>query len=446
LIAAAGVWRAMTITETAPSSTLGPRIRLPRAFRVNSGKASAEGTVRATIVSRELTEEFARVAGAAAEAFPVAMRIFALDLRPSDDVVVRTVENGLPLVVRRGGEIIVNFDVQATQAFEFADSKRPIYTHIPGFNIQRIPAAMRRPLSNLVQSLSSRQRKNGGPEQYRRLPLTDFEFATLLLGCVLADGRAGGERLFQWPGGKNAAFVSLHDIDTPGFLRRRERDPLYQVERKHGVRATWFVPTAVLKDRKEAVDFLLESGNEVGWHGYNHDHRLPYRPFAEQRVAILKNSYFARPASFPIGMRTPRLLKSNHLFDVLDRSCPLLRYDTSFLRGIVPYHLWVNGRRSRILEIPTTVPTDIAVYNNLHEVPRSRRPEAILEVQIARTKHLLEIGGLISIVTHPEKDLTERPELLDVYDRYLAFVRSCPNVWFATAGEVFTHWTGERTS
>jgi hypothetical protein len=67
-------------------------------------------------------------------------------------------------------------------------------------------------------------------------------------------------------------------------------------------------------------------------------------------------------------------------------------------------------------------------------------------VQIARTKHLLEIGGLISIVTHPEKDLTERPELLDVYDRYLAFVRSCPNVWFATAGEVFTHWTGERTS
>jgi hypothetical protein len=145
-------------------------------------------------------------------------------------------------------------------------------------------------------------------------------------------------------------------------------------------------------------------------------------------------------------MRTPKLLKSNRLFDLLDRSCPVLRYDTSFLRGIVPYRLWVNGRPSRILEIPTTVPTDIAVYNNLHEIPRSRRAEAILEVQIARTMQLLKVGALISIVTHPEKELTERPELLEVYDQYLAFVRSLPNLWFATAGEVFTHWTGESTS
>jgi peptidoglycan/xylan/chitin deacetylase (PgdA/CDA1 family) len=436
----------MTIAETAASSALGPRIRLPRAFRVNSGKACAEGTVRVSITSRALAEEFARVAGAAAEAFPVAMRIFAFDLRAGDEVLARAVESGLPLVVRRDGEIIVSFDVQATQAFEFADSKRPVYTHIPGFNIQRVPAAMRRPLSNLVQSLASRRRRGGGPEQYRRLPLTDFEFVTLLLGCVLAGAGDRGGRLFEWPGGKAAAFVSLHDIDTRGFLRRREKDPLYRVERKHGIRATWFVPTAISGDRREAVDFLLESGNEVGWHGYNHDHRLPFRPFAEQRVAMLRDSHFAQQANYPIGMRTPKLLKSNHLFDLLDRSCPVLRYDTSFLRGIVPYPLWVNGRRSRILEIPTTVPTDIAVFNNLHAVPRSGRPEAILEIQIARTRQLLEIGGLISIVTHPEKDLTERPELLDVYDQYLAFVRSCPNVWFATAGEVFTYWTSERAS
>jgi len=432
----------MTISETAALSTLGPRIRLPRPFRVNPGKSFAEGTVRVSITSREVAEEFVRVAGAAAEAFPIAMRIFAFDLRAGDNVVVRVGENGPPLVVSRGGEIIVNFDVEATHAFEFPDSKRPIYTHIPGFNIQRIPTAIRRPLSNLVQSLASSRRKNGGAGQYRRLPLTDFEFVTLLLACVLENEGAGRRRVFQWPRGKSAAFVSLHDIDTRGFLRRGERDPLYRVEQKHGIRATWFVPTAILGDRKEALDFLLQTGNELGWHGYNHDHRLPYPPFAEQRVAMLRDSCFAQPASFPLGMRTPRLLKSNHLFDLLDRSCPVLRYDTSFLRGIVPYYLWVNGRRSRILEIPTTVPTDISVYNSLHEVPRAERPKAILDVQIARTKHLLELGGLISIVTHPEKDLTERPELLDVYDQYLAFIRSCPNVWFATAGEVFTYWTG----
>jgi peptidoglycan/xylan/chitin deacetylase (PgdA/CDA1 family) len=434
----------MTTAEISASSTLGPRIRVPRPFAVNQARVCAEGTVRASIASPALAEEFARMAGGPAEAFPIATRIFAFDLRAGDEVLARTAESALPLVVSRDGEIIVNFDVQATRAFEFVDSKRPSYTHIPGFNIQRVPVALRRPVSNLLQSLSSRRRSNGSPEQYRKLPLTDFEVVTLLLGCVLAGGNGRGVRLFEWPGGKAAAFVSLHDIDTRGFLQRREEDPLFRVERKHGIRATWFVPTAISGDRREAVDFLLESGHEVGWHGYNHDHRLPYRPFAEQRVAMLRSSRFARQADYPIGMRTPKLLKSNHLFDLLDRSCPVLRYDTSFLRGIVPYPLWVNGRPSRILEIPTTVPTDIAVYNNLHEVPRSRRAEAILEVQIARTRQLLEIGALISIVTHPEAELTERPELLDVYDRYLAFVRSLPDVWFATAGEVFTHWTAER--
>jgi peptidoglycan/xylan/chitin deacetylase (PgdA/CDA1 family) len=419
---------------------------MPRPFAVNETTVCAEGTVRVRLTSGALADEFARVAGAAPEAFPVAMRIFAFKPRPGDEVFARTVETGLPLVIARGGEIIVSFDVQSTQAFEFVDSKRPIYTHIPGFNIQRVPAALRRPVSNLLQSLSSRRRSSGGPEQYRKLPLTDFEVVTLLLGCVLAGEDRPSGRLFEWPGGKAAAFVSLHDIDTRGFLRRREEDPLYRVERKHGIRATWFVPIAISGDRREAVDFLLESGNEVGWHGYNHDHRLPYPPFAEQRVAMLRDSRFARQANYPVGMRTPKLLKSNHLFDLLDRSCPVLRYDTSFLRGIVPYRLWVNGRPSRILEIPTTVPTDIAVYNNLHEIPRSRRAEAILEVQIARTMQLLKIGALISIVTHPERELTERPELLEVYDQYLAFVRSLPNLWFATAGEVFTHWTGERAS
>ena len=205
------------------------------------------------------------------------------------------------------------------------------------------------------------------------------------------------------------------------------------------------MPTALLNKNARAIEFLLESGNEVGWHDHNHDHRLPFKPFADRRVEILRKSCLGRPENYPTGMRTPKLLKSNHLYKLLDRSCPALCYDTSFLRGIVPYNLWLNGRESNILEIPTTVPTDILVYNQLRGLQPSRRSEAILTAQIARTEKLIEAGGLVSIVTHPEKDLTEQPELLNVYDQYLSFISKRKEIWFTTAGELFRYWTGNSS-
>jgi hypothetical protein len=145
-------------------------------------------------------------------------------------------------------------------------------------------------------------------------------------------------------------------------------------------------------------------------------------------------------------MRLPKLLKSNYLFELLERSCPALCYDTSFLRGIAPHRLWLNGRESRILEIPTTVPTDIRVYNELRTTPRVRRAEAMLKAQVARTEQLIEAGALISIVTHPEKALTERPDFLDLYDQYLSYIRQRTDIWFTTAGELFTYWTSGRVA
>ena len=386
------------------------------------------------IQAKEIAAKYRDMSGLNGDEVEISTRIFEFERRDEDEVIVEAVENRLPLIVSRGGEIIVNFDVRATQAFSFTDSKRPIYTYVPGFNVHKVPAGIRRPVSNLIQSLRGPQAADVVKE-YSRLPLTGFELVLLLLNAVIGSD----SKVFQWPAGKRAAFVALHDIDTIGFLRRRERDALFRLEQKHAIKATWFVPTAILKS-KERVDFLLEAGNEVGWHDHSHDHRLPYKPFAERRAEILMHSPLG-DTSYPLGMRTPKLLKSNHLFEVLDQSCAPLRYDTSFLRGIAPYPLWVNGKRSRIWEIPTTVPTDIRLYNQLRGVSGCRKYELMLEAQIARTKKLIEVGGVISIVTHPELDLSERPELLEVYDQYLAYIRTCPDLWIATAGEVFKYWT-----
>jgi hypothetical protein len=90
------------------------------------------------------------------------------------------------------------------------------------------------------------------------------------------------------------------------------------------------------------------------------------------------------------------------------------------------------------------VPTDIVVWNALGTTPSFRRAAKILEAQIARTKKLIEVGGIISIVTHPEEDLSEKPELLDVYDQYLAYIKSCPDLGIMTGGELFSYWSKDR--
>jgi peptidoglycan/xylan/chitin deacetylase (PgdA/CDA1 family) len=415
-------------------------IRLQRPVRLSSSRVVAEGFVSPTFTRPDLAERFLETTGLQPDAFRLPTRVFEFDACESDEIIVRDGKGGRPLIVRRDGELLVAFDVHATQAFQFTDSKRPIYTYIPWFNIQKVPEQLRRPISNAVQAMRSNSNRDPLPS-YRTLPLTNFELALMLLSVSAGAGRDPAAPLFQWPEGKRAAFISLHDVDTDRFLRMKDRSPLLRLEQKHGIRSTWFVPTARLRRNPRALDFLLASGHEVGWHGHNHDHRDHVGRFAEIAADALRQSWLNSQTAYPTGMRAPKLLKSHHLFATLERSCQLLRYDTSFLNGIVPYQLWLYGRPSRILEIPTTVPTDIRVYNELSSVSRSKRPGLMVEGQLARTNKLLNVGGLISIVTHPEKSLSERADFLEVYDEYLSTIRKNPDIWFTTAGELCRYWT-----
>jgi peptidoglycan-N-acetylglucosamine deacetylase len=412
-------------------------IRLPGTVRIVSQHQGAVRQLRPTFTSPEHAHQFAARAGDAVESFSLSARIGDLDLRPGDHVAVAAVDGGTPLIVQRRDEVIVNFDLVGAQAFRFEDTKRPIYTYIPGFNVQMVPEGLRRPISNALQALGSRksvrQDEEAASQRYRRLPLNGFDLV-------------GGSRgVFEWPLGKRAAFIALHDVDSARLFKRGQSDELFRTDTRHGIQSTWFIPTALLARHGESVEFLLEAGHEIGWHGHKHDHRDHVRPYADRAVAALGSSRLTS-ADAPLGMRLPKLMKSNALFELLEQKCPTLRYDTSILNGIVPYPLWINGRRSSILEIPTTVPTDIRVHNELLGLNKARRSAAILKAQIARTEQLLKVGGVISIVTHPEKGLSERPELLEVYDQYLAYLRAREDIWFTTAGRLFSYWTGAKSA
>ena len=421
---------------------LGIPVQMPHGIRYSPGLECSR-SVRPRILSEDSAACFEALAGAASDQFCLTARIGRIAPQRGDQVLVSTVGENLPLLIRRDDETIANFEPEIASQ-PFTDSKRPLYTYVPGFDIHAVPEAIRRPISNVTAWLGARRRvdtREPVETRYRRLPLTTFELQMALIHAVTRTASPDGG-LFRWPSGKRAAFIALHDVDSDGFIRSREKDPLFGIEERHGIKATWFIPTAILSQDSDVVDFLRSAGHEVGWHGHRHDHRDHVRPYADRAVQALLSSRLIEKTDSVLGMRLPKLLKSNALLQLLDENCPVLRYDTSFLRGIAPFALSVNGQPSRILEIPTTVPTDIRVNNEVLSLARSKRAATILKAQIARTEQLIAAGGLISIVTHPEKGLSERPELLDVYDQYLAYIRSRQDVWFTTSGALFSYWTG----
>ena len=134
----------VNMLEITDLSDKGFPIRLPRSIRINSTKTAAEVICQPTITSKELNDDLTEVTGVTSEKFTFSTRVYEFDLQDGDHVIVRETDKNLPLIVVREKEIIVNFDIWATQAFQFDDSKRPIYTYIPGFNIQMIPEGIRR--------------------------------------------------------------------------------------------------------------------------------------------------------------------------------------------------------------------------------------------------------------------------------------------------------------
>lgn len=366
------------------------------------------------------------------------------DYRPKkgDQVIAYSKEKNNPLVILRAGKPVYNFDLSIARQFSFLDSKRPKYTYLPLFNIRKIPSKFRRYISNIVASKSHSFNKTQDVIEYhRRLPIHPNDFITILLNKIDSHYLNIKSPIYKWPQNKKAAFISLHDVDSDRLLKLKKKDPLLSTVNKHGIKGTWyFLTTVIEKKGRGDLAFLEDDGHELGWHGYNHDHRLPFGRHTKRRIKHLNRSILVDLRGYPLGMRTPKLLKTKHLFDSLEANCPTLSFDTSFLHGIVPYYFSDKESKHRILEIPTTVLTDIRLYNELSFLPEAKKFETILKIQIERTDKLIELGGLISIATHPETDITERPGLLEIYDKYLSYLRSRDDIWFTTAGSIYEYW------
>jgi len=346
-----------------------------------------------------------------------------------------------PAIVRKGDKIIFNFDPQSTidfmQSEQYLAPHKLFYRFLP-VQYHLIPGRMRR----YIKRLSVLIKKNISAKGGLKFPSWPIEASVETIKYVffscqrLLDNRDLKLSPF-WPGNKKFALILSHDIDTSaGF---GNIDKFIAIEKKYDWRSSWFVVGEFFKAHKKQLTAMVEDGFEIGCHGYVHDNKLTSFTKERMREDLLRGSDMLKELGIK-GFRSPSLLRSRQLFEVLEG---LFLYDTSvpdteaFLQiahrsgccTVFPYSILDN-----LLEVPITLPLDSTL------MALGFKPEQIYEIWKEKIEWVRKTGGIAHITTHAESYYSGNRNMLRVYERLLDFISQVPDCWITKPADVALWW------
>lgn len=262
-----------------------------------------------------------------------------------------------------------------------------------------------------------------------------------------------------WPNGAKCACCitfdmdadSLIHIDHPkdGFRRAsaissQQYGPHIAVPRivetykLLGIRQTFFIPGWCMETYPQAVETILEGGNEIGHHGYMHENPVPQSRdeqamWMDRAITVLEKMTGAKPR----GWRAPLYNFSNHSADLLiERG---FRYDASLMGDDVPYIIETD--QGSLVELPSHWGLDDwpqwVQSMDLDYMMPIRSPRAGWEIFEQEFEAAYKYGGLWVPVVHPF--VTGRLSRWDVVAQFLERVLDQADVWFAPMEEIAAH-------
>jgi peptidoglycan/xylan/chitin deacetylase (PgdA/CDA1 family) len=285
------------------------------------------------------------------------------------------------------------------------------------------------------------------------LPGTKSTEAQLL--AAAAEVRAG--RKLQpkaWPNGAKVAVCLSFDIDNESPLMARDLAPLPvpMSETQYGaveamprilamldkekLPASFYIPAVSAILAPEMVPGIVKAGrHEIAVHGWIHE-SLPTLNNAAEEERLLKQSldYFEKvTGKRPVGTRAGAWAFSHHTMDILLRSG--LLYDSSMMAMDGPYLLKANGNETSLIELPVSWILDDAPYFNRAGALPS--PEAIFKVYQDEFDMAYREGGMLMLTFHPH--IVGRRSRMVHLEKLVAYMKSKPGVWFATAEQIANH-------
>ncbi len=346
----------------------------------------------------------------------------------------------IPAILKDGKRIVFNFDPQQVVDYllyeRYCTKRRPVYAYLP-FHYHKIP--FRLFLSRML-SLTHRWRLRS--KHFPAWPIEKSVDALRFAFMRCAELAYGAKADYDFWNGKKYAFCTTHDVDTAkGFGNIGK---FAELEHELGISATYNLLTNYYKLDLGAVSRIAKS-HEIGWHGYNHDNKLPFLSREKIRARFSANTDFFKRFSVR-GMRSPCLLTSDALDSIASE---FLQYDSSvpdtavFISGtndftgccsVFPY------AKSSVVELPLTLPMDADLqYLGFN-------PKQILDAWLSKLEWVKRVRGIAVLNTHTDQHYSGNDEMLGIYERFLRHVSKDSSALTATCAEIAEHWRASGRS
>jgi peptidoglycan/xylan/chitin deacetylase (PgdA/CDA1 family) len=254
----------------------------------------------------------------------------------------------------------------------------------------------------------------------------------------------------SWPHGARVAVCLSFDVDNellqrtnplPVPLSVGEYGATTSVPRildlldRHQVPATFFIPAMGAMLHPEMVPAIVSRGrHEIGVHGWIHEFWPGIGDAAkEQRLLTQSIEYLTKATGRrPTGVRAPGSGFSPHTFDLIRKAGFL--YDSSLLAADEPYEIVSNREPSGVIELPISEVGNDYVYYGETANGSLPSPDAVFEIYKAEFDLAYQERTMFILTQHPH--VGGRRSRIVQLNRLIEYIRSKPDVWFATLEQV----------
>ena len=253
----------------------------------------------------------------------------------------------------------------------------------------------------------------------------------------------------QWPMNSRVAVCLSFDTDTEApLLRDGTTSPttlsasdfgaesgtprILKMLEHYQIPATFFMTAVDAMLHPDMLAAIMKSGrHEVGVHGWIHEFTPRLAEGEEERLLDQAIAYLTKATGTrPVGYRAPSWAFSAATLDLIAKKGFL--YDSSLQALDEPYEIVSRGKNTGIIEL--------AIDWTLTETPylgqngHMPSPELLYQLYKDEFDGAYDEGTLFVLTLHP--DLSGHRAPMQHLDRFVAYMKSRPGVWFATGSQV----------